>query len=1172
MLRRGISERNLSVCAFCQHRLSLRLARLPPRRLLSATRPLHDADSGPPGQSANSGWGRPLFGGPSPPTGAAPGAAPPTTSSLDAGLLPHEIEARKRVAAQKSERERVEKERAAQAPKPGDGPKYIWNAKKQREIQESLAVHPPSFKGTPPRAPLVRHNEPRPSKSPRTVGRLGNLSPTAKNLDEPKEERAPRRKLPPTSPNHVSSLPSRPLVQSRNSKPRREAPVEPPCLDSSPGNTPPLSRLLGSGGSQQTSPPRSVGWGSGMFAGVKAPAPEPGEGKHEQASTPLDSSHTPSPSEFSYFRRIAAGEATYRDNPRADLTRITGENMRKVYSDNNITRPSGEEGRDLVGRSRHVSTPPTSNTTSSWGSLTRKPQPDKAHAGDFWTMLSEKTSEPNPERSQSVPLDDWGKEYDTLPRQRTRFSANTRDSGGYQSRRDAEKVSGIRGAVRRQDQDGWADQADSTVPLDGNTMPPTTPTSEQYGYERKRQPHDSGRNERYEISRGQARKGAKKRDHRSSRFDDEGDEGIDDSYEEYLDRRQQRAERKARKEAERTGPRPINLPELISISNLASALKVEKSIFLDQLAELGFEGISFDSIMAGETAALVAQEYGFEPTVETGESEDLKPRPPPEDSSLLPPRPPVVTIMGHVDHGKTTLLDYLRKSSVAAQEHGGITQHIGAFSVKMSTGKQITFLDTPGHAAFLTMRQRGANVTDIVVLVVAADDSVKPQTLEALKHARSSKVPIIVAINKIDKDGARIDTVKSDLARHGVEIEDYGGDVQVVCVSGKTGQGMDDLEENILTLSEILDMRAEQDGPAEGWILESSLKPIGKAATILVKRGTLRLGDYIAAGTTWAKIRHLRNEAGAEIAEAPPGTPVEILGWRDLPAAGDEVIQGPDERRVRTAVGYREGLREREQDAASHVKIAEQRRLLQEQRQAEKAAEAQGEGYKRVDGSWGTQGAETDFEGTTRMVNFVVKGDVHGSVEAVCACILEIGSHEVRPRVLRSMPGQITESDVEHAATSKSAIVNFNLPINGVIKRKAEEAGVAIIDHTVIYHLSDAVKEHLSSYLEADVSFKVLGEAEVLQIFPINLRGRVYKNVAGCRIRNGKVEKNDVYRVFRDGEKIFEGQLESLKHGRKDITEARKGGECGIGFEEFQDLQVGDQIQAVEEVRTQRTL
>ncbi|KAI0542556.1 hypothetical protein GGR58DRAFT_497101 [Xylaria digitata] len=656
---------------------------------------------------------------------------------------------------------------------------------------------------------------------------------------------------------------------------------------------------------------------------------------------------------------------------------------------------------------------------------------------------------------------------------------------------------------------------------------------------------------------------------RASRFDD--DDGGE-AYDRYQEKRRQKELRKAQREAERTEPIPITLPELISITAFANALKIKPEEFLVQLAELGFEGVTLDSLMAGETAALVAQEYGYEPTVDAGDSQDLRPRPPPEDPSVLPSRPPVVTIMGHVDHGKTTILDYLRQSSVAAQEHGGITQHIGAFSVRLSSGKPITFLDTPGHAAFLTMRQRGANVTDIVVLVVAADDSVKPQTLEALKHARDAKVPIIVAINKIDKDGARIDAVKHDLASAGVEIEDFGGDVQVVCVSGKTGQGMDDLEENILTLSEILDHRAEFDGPAEGWILESSLKPTGKVATVLVKRGTLRPGDYIAAGLTWAKIRQLRNEAGVDVAEAPPGTAVEILGWKDLPAAGDQVIQSSDEEKVKTAVSYREGVHAREKDAAQYEAITEARKALQEKRARDKAAGEDSPGSTGSMGGTGVQEVSMEEDNGAKLVNFVVKGDVHGSVEAVCAAIQEIGSHEVRPRVLRSATGAISEFDVEHAATSKSVLINFATTTPGHVQRMAEEQGVRILDHTIIYHLIDDVKASLSEYLTPDVSTRVLGEAEVLQIFPINLRGRVYKNIAGCRIRNGVVGKNNLYRVVRRGETIFDGKLETLKQAKKDVMEMRKGTECGMGFEEFQDLEVGDQIQAYEEVRIARSL
>ncbi|KAI0121694.1 translation initiation factor IF-2 [Xylariales sp. AK1849] len=1028
MLRRGISQRSPSVCAFCQHRLSWRRACSPHRRLLSSTKSLRDDDSSIPGlpgsTSTNgisttnsfavgsSGWGKPLFGGgrssilPEKKTHADGGAPNNAVSQPHHGLLPHETEARNRLAAQEAVPERSGKAAQDRAAQPFDAPRKLWNSEMQQKILANI------------------HREEKEARDAKPGRKTAGESLTG------------------TPPIHIPSQQS-PLM---------------------------MKPLL-----------------------------------------PLSSTDKPS---HDWRMPVSLQGNLQRQNRKRNGRVIPGARVEK-----------GEQGMPSTG---------------DWGMST------------FAKMKPSGISEDNRAASRTAQWSSLSStQFDDLPRMKRQTQSKFSNEPGPRSRRED------RGTRETSAADDWEIKPASQVPTVVHEFV-------------NRNQNDPDRDDRFEIHRVRAkdRKGGKPRGQRKARYDDPGEEG--DGYEEWLDRPKHKKLRRAIREAERTEPRPITLPELISISHLASALKVDKSVFIDQLGELGFEGVSLDSIMAGETAALVAQEYGFEPTVESGGEQDLKARPPPADPSSLPPRPPVVTIMGHVDHGKTTLLDYLRKSSVAAQEHGGITQHIGAFSVKMSTGKQMTFLDTPGHAAFLTMRQRGANVTDIVVLVVAADDSVKPQTIEAIKHARAAKVPIIVAINKIDKEGARIDQVKSDLARNGVEIEDYGGDVQVACVSGKTGRGMEDLEENILTLSEILDMRAEDDGPAEGWILESSLKPIGKAATILVKRGTLRPGDYIAAGITFAKIRHMRNEAGIDIDEAPPGTPVEILGWRDLPAAGDEVIQAPDEKRARSAVGYREGLREREKDAADHEKISVQRKALQEQRQAEKATE--GHTNKRQDGTWGTTEQTPDTEGGAKMVNFVVKGDVHGSVEAVCACILEIGSHEVRPRILRSVPGHITESDVEHAATSKSIIVNFNLPLSGIIKRQAEEAGVKILEHTVIYHLADDVKDTLSGYLSAEVSFKVNGEAEVLQVFPINVKGRKYKNIAGCRIRNGKVEKNDLLRVFRDGEQIFEGQMESLKHGKKDITDARKGGECGIGFEFFTDLKQGDLIQAVEEITTERTL
>lgn len=599
----------------------------------------------------------------------------------------------------------------------------------------------------------------------------------------------------------------------------------------------------------------------------------------------------------------------------------------------------------------------------------------------------------------------------------------------------------------------------------------------------------------------------KKKAKRSSRNDDWEDETI------Y--RQEQKHRQKAMREAAKleksanAAATPIFLPEFISAANLAQSLKQDVDSFMTDMEEMGFENVTSDTIMTGETAALIAMEYGFEPTVDTGSQRDLRPAEVLEDASDLPARPPVVTIMGHVDHGKTTLLDYLRKSSVAAQEHGGITQHIGAFVVKMQSGKHMTFLDTPGHAAFLSMRQRGANVTDIVVLVVAADDSVKPQTVEAIKHAQSAKVPIIVAINKIDKEDARIEQVKADLSRHGVDIEDYGGDVQVVCVSGKTGQGMEDLEENIVTLSEVLDVRAAEDGLAEGWILESSVKQFGKTATILVKRGTLRPGDIVVAGNTWARVRLLLNEAGTEVQAAGPGTPVEVYGWRDvLPGAGEMMLQAPNEGKAKAAVEYRLEMEERGQSSAQ---LAEH-----EQRQREKiaAAEAAAEGG-------GDEPTGEDYG--MKYQNFTVKGDVAGSVEAVCATIQEMGNAEVGTKVLRSSVGQITEYDVDHAAISNCIIINFNSAIPPQVKRRAEDSGVQILDHTVIYHVVDDVKTALSELLPFNVTQRVLGEADILQTFSINLKKREYKTIAGCKIRNGSIKKTSRVRVLRKGEIVFDG-------------------------------------------------
>ncbi|RDW78218.1 hypothetical protein BP5796_06070 [Coleophoma crateriformis] len=684
-------------------------------------------------------------------------------------------------------------------------------------------------------------------------------------------------------------------------------------------------------------------------------------------------------------------------------------------------------------------------------------------------------------------------------------------------------------------------------------------------YTRQRQPRASSRFEVDSMPKGKAKDKAKRR----QRFLENHEEPDEDTLS--RQRRELKEQRKREKAAKKAlDPVPVLLPEFISVSNLAIVLKVRFEDFVAKVEELGFEDMSHDHILNAETAGLIAQEYNFEPIIDRNESEDLKPRPPPDNPSSLPQRPPVVTIMGHVDHGKTTLLDWLRKSSVAATEHGGITQHIGAFSVPMPGGKLITFLDTPGHAAFLSMRQRGANVTDIVILVVAADDSVKPQTIEAINHAKAAKVPIIVAINKIDKEDSDIERVKQDLSRHGVEIEDYGGDTQVICVSGKTGQGMENLEEAAVTLSEILDMRAEQDGQAEGWVLEASIKPLGKTATVLVRRGTMRAGDFIVAGNTWARIRTLRNEAGTTVAHAGPGTPVQIDGWKDLPLAGDEVLQAPDESKAKSVVEYRLDRVERDKLAEDMEAVNEYRKEVEVTR--EKEREDARVAAESLTGHEALPLPEPEKSGGPKNVYFIVKGDVSGSVEAVIDSINGIGNGEVQPYILRSGVGQLSEFDIEHAAAAKGHVINFNTSVDENVVSLAKYANVSILDNNVIYRLVDDVKKKLSEYLPPKITQRVLGEAEIAQVFEITVKGRTTKAVAGCKVRNGVIGRNARVRVLRDGEKVFDGALASLKNQKKDVMEMRNGTECGIGFENWFDFQVGDKLQAYEEKEEKRYL
>jgi translation initiation factor IF-2 len=615
---------------------------------------------------------------------------------------------------------------------------------------------------------------------------------------------------------------------------------------------------------------------------------------------------------------------------------------------------------------------------------------------------------------------------------------------------------------------------------------------------------------------------------RRRRDEDEDDFGPDAEYEERkLQRKEQKrkekkekaAAAKAEKEARQNIP-AIYLPEFINVSNLAIQLKQRVEPLILKMNQLGYENATPDQVINAENAAIIAMEYNYEPIIERAD-EDLHPAPVPEDKSVLPSRPPVVTIMGHVDHGKTTILDYLRKTAVVATEHGGITQHIGAFSVPLSSGRAITFLDTPGHAAFLSMRARGANVTDIVVLVVAADDSVKPQTIEAIKHANSARVPIIVAINKMDKPEANPEAVKQDLARHEITVEDYGGDTQVVLVSGKTGKGMSDLEEAILLQSEVLDHRAPDTGNVEGWVIEAQTKERGRVATVLVRRGTLAPGKIIVAGHAWARVRSLRNEAGVTVESAGPGMPVEIDGWREPPSAGDEVLQAADEQQAAKVIDFRKAKADRIRMARDVEAINEARRLETERRVREEAiAKAKEEGHELDDEEFSSAASGPAH------VSFIIKADVSGSAEAVNDSILSIGNAEVATRVLRSSEGPVSEFDVQHAAAASGHIINFNMPLEPRIVRLAAELGVKILDHNIIYRLSDDVRDILSEKLTPIHSHKVVGEAEIAQVFEIKVKKAVNR-IAGCKVRNGSIKRDQRVKVMRGPQKevVFDGKF-----------------------------------------------
>ena len=585
------------------------------------------------------------------------------------------------------------------------------------------------------------------------------------------------------------------------------------------------------------------------------------------------------------------------------------------------------------------------------------------------------------------------------------------------------------------------------------------------------------------------------------------------------------------------GPRDIIVPETITVSDLANRMARRTVDVIKVLMKNGMMATPSDVIDA-DTAELVAAEYGHvvKRVAESdvleglaGESDD--------DASMIP-RPPVVTILGHVDHGKTSLLDALRKTDVVSGEAGGITQHIGAYQVNLKSGQKITFLDTPGHAAFTQMRARGAKVTDLVILVVAADDGVMPQTVEAIAHAKAAGVPMIVAVNKIDKGDSNPTRVKTELLQHEIQVEDMGGEVQVVEVSATKGINLDKLEEAILLQAEILDLKANPGRPAEGAVVEAKLdKGRGPVATVLVQRGTLKVGDIVVAGAEWGRVRLLANERGESVKEAGPSTPIEVLGLSAAPEAGDEMVVVENEARAREVAEYRGRKRREQRQASSSRQTLDQ--LLQTRESGEK-----------------------------RLLPLVLKTDVQGSSEAIQGSLAKLATNEVGAQILQSGVGGITESDVILAHASGAAVIGFNVRANNQARDRAKRDGVEIRYYNIIYNLVDDVKAALSGMLTPETREKFLGNAEILEVFNISKVGKV----AGCKVTEGIMRRGGKVRLIRENVVIHEGDLSTLKRFKDEVKEVQNGQECGMAFTNYQDMQKGDVIECFEVETIQRAL
>ncbi|HKV96948.1 MAG TPA: translation initiation factor IF-2 [Gammaproteobacteria bacterium] len=580
--------------------------------------------------------------------------------------------------------------------------------------------------------------------------------------------------------------------------------------------------------------------------------------------------------------------------------------------------------------------------------------------------------------------------------------------------------------------------------------------------------------------------------------------------------------------------REVPIPETISVGELAQRMAVKATEVIKVMMKMGSMA-TINQVIDQETAAIVVDEMGHKARLlKDSDLEDQVVQVVSEGDEIT--RPPVVTIVGHVDHGKTSLLDYIRSTRVAAGEAGGITQHIGAYRVETKKGV-ITFLDTPGHAAFTAMRARGANVADIVVLVVAADDGVMPQTVEAIEHARAAKAPIVVAITKIDKPEADLERVRSDLAKHEIISEEWGGENIFVGVSSKTGEGVDKLLDSILVQAEVLELKSVASGPASGFVLESSLeKGRGPVATVLVQRGLLKPGDILLTGQEFGRVRAMFDEDGKQLQEAGPATPALVLGLSGTPNAGDDAVVVADERRAREVALYR-------QSKLRDVKLARQTTKLDD-------------AFQQMQ------------EGEQKGLNLLIKSDVQGSAEALRDALGALSTDEVKVKVIGSSVGGITESDVNLALASKAVIIGFNARADAGARRLISESGLDVRYYSIIYQAIDDVRQALGGMLKPELREQIVGLAEVREVFRSSKLGAI----AGCLVVDGYVKRNLPIRVLRDNVVIFEGQLESLRRFKDDVGEVRAGTECGIGVKDYNDVKPGDQIECYERVEVARTV